>query len=316
MAVSVLGIADDTALGCLMHVVVTRPSGLTAAKRAVDQVVDSMDAAASRFREDSELSRLNSRPEQDVVVSPLLAEAIAAAMRAAHLTGGAVDPTIGFAIKLAGYDTDFALVPADGSPIRVAATHVAGWRAIEFSPSSRLVRLPRGVELDLGATAKALASDMAALAASRAAGGAGALVSVGGDIAVAGECPPGGWQIQISEDSSAPIEEDEETVAITSGGLATSSTTVRRWTRGEQVLHHIVDPSTGLPTQGPWRTATVAAGSCVDANIAATAAIVLGRLAVSWLETHGLPARLVDGQGNVSRLPGWPARSEFAPKIF
>jgi thiamine biosynthesis lipoprotein len=105
-------------------------------------------------------------------------------------------------------------------------------------------------------------------------------------------------------------------VSITSGGLATSSKTVRRWTRGEQVLHHIVDPSTGLPTQGPWRTATVAAGSCVDANIAATAAIVLGRLAVSWLETHGLPARLVDSQGNVSQLSGWPAESDVAPKIF
>jgi thiamine biosynthesis lipoprotein len=299
-----------------MRVVVTRPSGLTAAKRAVDEVVDAMDAAASRFREDSELSRLNARPEQDVVVSPLLAAAIAVAIRAAHLTGGAVDPTIGFAMKLAGYDTDFALVPADGSPIRVVAARVPGWRAIQFSPSSRLVRLPRGVELDLGATAKALAADMAGVAASHATGGAGALVSLGGDIAVAGECPPGGWQIQISEDSNAPIEEDEETVSITSGGLATSSNTVRRWTRGEQVLHHIVDPSTGLPTQGPWRTATVAAGSCVDANIAATAAIVLGKLAVSWLETHGLPARLVDSQGNVSRLSGWPAESDVAPKIF
>jgi thiamine biosynthesis lipoprotein len=219
-------------------------------------------------------------------------------------------------MKLAGYDTDFALVPADGSPIRVVAARVPGWRAIQFRPSSRLVRLPRGVELDLGATAKALAADLAVVAASHAAGGAGALVSLGGDIAVAGECPPGGWQIQISEDSNAPIEEDQETVSITSGGLATSSNTVRRWTRGEQVLHHIVDPSTGLPTQGPWRTATVAAGSCVDANIAATAAIVLGKLAVSWLETHGLPARLVDSQGNVSQLSGWPAESDVAPKIF
>jgi thiamine biosynthesis lipoprotein len=170
MAVSVLGIADDSALGCLMRVVVTRPSGLIAAKRAVDEVVDAMDAAASRFREDSELCRLNARPEQDVVVSPLLAAAIAVAVRAAHLTGGAVDPTIGFAMKLAGYDTDFALVPADGSPIRVVAARVPGWRAIQFRPSSRLVRLPRGVELDLGATAKALAADMAVVAASHAAG--------------------------------------------------------------------------------------------------------------------------------------------------
>jgi thiamine biosynthesis lipoprotein len=311
-----LGIADGTALGCLMRVIVTRPSGLTAAKNAVYEVVDAMDAAASRFREDSELSRLNARPEKEVVVSPLLADAIGVALRGAHLTGGAVDPTVGFAIKLAGYDTDFALVPADAEPLRIVATRVPGWRAVEFHPRARLVRLPRGVELDLGATAKALAADMAAMAASRATGGAGALVSLGGDIAVAGERPPGGWHVQISEDSNAPLEEGEETVTIASGGLATSSIMVRRWTRGGQVLHHIIDPSTGLPTNGPWRTATVAAGSCVDANIAATGAIVLGKLAVSWLETHDLPARLVDSQGNISRLAGWPAGSEVAPKLF
>jgi thiamine biosynthesis lipoprotein len=311
MATSVVGIADDTALGCSMRVIVTRPSRLTAAKRAVDEVVDAIDAAASRFRDDSELSRLNARPETDVVVSPLLAEAIGVALRAARLTDGAVDPTVGIAIKRAGYDKDFAAVPANGKPISVIATPIPGWRAVEFSPSSRLVRMPRGVELDLGATAKALAADMAAETASHAIGG-GALVSLGGDIAVAGDCPPGGWQIQISEDSSAPIEEGEETVGITSGGIATSSATVRSWNRGGQMLHHIIDPSSGQPTNGPWRTATVAAGTCVDANIAATAAIVLGKLAVSWLETRDLAARLVDNNGNVALLSGWPeARASY-----
>ena len=305
MATSVLGIADDTALGCLVRIIVTRPSHLTAAKKAVDEVVDAIDAAASRFREDSELSRLNARPPTDVVVSPLLAEAIGVALRAARLTDGAVDPTVGFAIKRAGYDRDFAAVPANGSPIRVTATPIPGWRAVEFSPSSRRLRLPRGVELDLGATAKALAADMAAKAAIHAIGG-GALVSLGGDIAVAGECPPGGWQIQISEDSAAPIEEGEETVSMTSGGIATSSTRTRSWNRGGRVLHHIIDPSSGLPTNGPWRTATVAADTCVDANVAATAAIVLGKLAVSWLETRNLHARLIDSKGNVVRLAGWP----------
>ena len=314
MATSVLGIADDSALGCVMRVIVTRPSQLTAAKRAVDEVVDAVDAAASRFREDSELTRLNARPETDVVVSPLLAEAIGVSLRAAHLTDGAVDPTVGFAIKRMGYDRDFVAVPAHGKAIRAIATPVPGWRAVEFSRSSRLVRLPRGVELDLGATAKALAADMAAEAASLAIGG-GALVGLGGDIAVAGECPPGGWQIQVSEDSTAPIDEVEETVGIISGGVATSSIIVRRWNRGAQVLHHIIDPTSGLPTKGPWRTATVAAGSCVDANTAATAAIVLGRLAVSWLETRNLPSRLIDREGNVGRIAGWP-ESEAPTTIF
>ncbi|HKV86609.1 MAG TPA: FAD:protein FMN transferase [Candidatus Dormibacteraeota bacterium] len=100
--------------------------------------------------------------------------------------------------------------------------------------------------------------------------------------------------------------------------MATSSTTVRRWTRGGVVLHHIIDPDTGLPVQGCWRTATVAAGSCVDANIASTAAIVLGRRAIPWLEERGLAARLVDVAGGVHRTAGWPARadSESSPNIF
>jgi thiamine biosynthesis lipoprotein len=203
-------------------------------------------------------------------------------------------------------------------PVQLVETRVPGWKAIEFSPALRYVRVPRGVELDLGATAKALAADLAAEAASRAMGGAGALVSLGGDIAVAGAAPAEGWLIQTSEDSAAPIDDGEETISIQSGGVATSSTTVRRWTRGGALLHHIIDPSTGLPAGGCWRTATVLAGSCVDANIASTAAIVMGKFAVSWLEGNRLPARLVDRGDKVLRTAGWPAPadSELAPKIL
>jgi thiamine biosynthesis lipoprotein len=177
---------------------------------------------------------------------------------------------------------------------------------VRFEEASRTVLVPRGVELDLGATAKALASDLGAAAALRAAGAGGVLVSLGGDIAVAGEAPAGGWPIQVSEDSAAPIVEGEETIAITAGGVATSSTTVRRWMRGAVELHHIIDPATGVPAAGPWRTATVVAATCVDANIASTAAIVKGSAAVAWLEAGGLPARLVGREGTVLRTAGWP----------
>jgi thiamine biosynthesis lipoprotein len=168
--------------------------------------------------------------------------------------------------------------------------------------------VPDGVQLDLGATAKALTSDLAAAAALAKIGGGGVLVSLGGDIAVAGESPYEGWLIQTSEDSGAPIDSREETISIRSGGIATSSTTVRRWTRGGVTLHHIIDPVTGLPSEGPWRTATVIAGTCVDANIASTAAIVMGDRALAWLEANGLPARLVDREGTVNRVSGWPDR--------
>jgi thiamine biosynthesis lipoprotein len=309
MSSSVLGIADDTALGGSLRVIVTMPGSLRAAKAAVDEVVAAMDLAASRFRDDSELSRLNASPERDVTVSPLFARAIAAALRGAELSGGAVDPTVGSAVRLAGYDTDFAQVPADGDRIRLYAERVAGWRAVRLDRTARTVRVPRGVEIDLGATAKALTSDLAAAAASKAIGGAGVLVSLGGDIAVAGEAPAEGWSIQTSDDSAAPIDETQEAIIITSGGIATSSTTVRRWMRGGVVLHHIIDPTTGLPADSCWRTVSVVAANCVDANIASTAAIVMSRSAISWLEAGHLPARLVDVSGNVQRVAGWPRRS-------
>jgi thiamine biosynthesis lipoprotein ApbE len=303
---SPLAIADDRALGGSLRVVVTKPASLTVAKSAIDEILRAIDQAASRFRDDSELSRLNATPGREVVISPLLSRLLAAGLRGARITGGAVDPTVGTAIKLVGYGIDFTQVPADGSPITLTACRIPGWRAIQFDEASRTVRVPQGVEIDLGATAKALASDMAAAAAIKAIGEGGVLVSLGGDIAVAGKPPPDGWPIQASEDSGAPIKQGEETVSIRSGGIATSSTTVRRWTRGGVALHHIIDPATGLPTTGRWRTATVVAGTCLDANIASTAAIVMGAEAIDWLEANRLPARLVDREGAVHRVAGWP----------
>ena len=309
MSVSVLGIADDRALGSSVRVIVTRPQSLTAAKAAVDDVLRAIDAAASRFREDSELSRLNAAPDQVVKVSPLLAHAIGEALRGARLTEGAVDPTVGHAMRLAGYDADFGSVPPFGEGLQLVAHRVPGWQAVQFSPATRTVIVPRGVELDLGATAKALASDLAATAALNAISKeGGVLVSLGGDIAVAGEPPPQGWSIQASEDATTPIWDADEAVSISSGGMATSGTTVRRWVRGQTILHHIIDPATGLPADSIWRTATVVAGSCVDANIASTAAIVLSDRAPTWLEQRKLAARLVDREGRVHRFAGWPAQ--------
>ena len=306
MSTSLFGIVDGRALGGSMRIVVTRADRLAAARTAVERVVADIDEAASRFREDSELSRLNRSPDQPMQVSPLLAQAIAAGLRGASLTEGAADPTVGVAVRLAGYDRDFASVPSVGSPLRLQVQRVPGWRAVAFNPSTNTVRIPPGVEIDLGATAKALASDLAAAAALEATGSGGVLVSLGGDIAVAGEPPDGGWPVQTSEDSGAPIDDSEETVAIRAGGIATSSTTVRRWIRGAVTLHHIIDPETGISAAGPWRTATVVAASCVDANIASTAAIVMGERAVAWLETQGLAARLVGVDGTIIRVAGWP----------
>ncbi|MEN3315941.1 MAG: FAD:protein transferase [Acidimicrobiaceae bacterium] len=133
------------------------------------------------------------------------------------------------------------------------------------------------------------------------------LVSLGGDIAVAGEGPAGGWDVRIADWHGVTPDSDGETVRVDGGGLATSSTTVRRWNRGDEELHHVVDPTSGRSARVVWRTVSVAAATCVDANVASTAAIVRGERTPAWLEGLGLPARLVRPDGSVLRLGGWPS---------
>lgn len=252
---------------------------------------------------------LNQVPPNPVPLSPLLAEAVAVALRAAELTDGDVDPTIGDALAVIGYDRDFALVPADGPPVTLTVRAAPGWRQVRLDQQNRLLTLPPGVSLDLGATAKAWAADRSAarLAAEL---GCGVLVGLGGDIAVAGPPPDGGWRIRVQDVTGRPEDAPDgpsAVVAIRDGGLATSSTTARRWRRGGAALHHILDPRTGLPAPVYWRTVSVAAASCADANMASTAAIIKGARAVDWLANLGLPARLVDAAGNVQTVAGWPA---------
>jgi thiamine biosynthesis lipoprotein len=298
--------ADWTALGVRVRLVVTEPEHLAPARALLEQELADLDLACSRFRADSELVRLPSGGT--AVVSPLLADAVAVALDAAATTDGAVDPTLGAALSGLGYDADFAALPAGGPPIRVAVADPAAWRRIVLDRHEHTVRLPAGVRLDLGATAKALGADRAA-ARIHDALGAGVLVSLGGDIAVAGPAPDGGWPVRVQDTPGSPdVTPDGPacTVALHAGGLATSGTTARRWSRGGQWLHHLLDPSTGMPVHSPWRTATVAAPSCVAANTASTATIVKANGGLGWLRRTGLPARLVAADGTVTTVNGWP----------
>jgi thiamine biosynthesis lipoprotein len=242
-------------------------------------------------------------------VSELLVELVATSLRVARATDGAVDPTVGSAMRTLGYDDDFARVAGGAGPIRLRPRAIPGWRRVELDSTACELRLPAGVELDLGATAKAFAADRAARAAAGAAG-CGVLVSLGGDLAISGPAPEGGWPVLVADDHEAPPDAPGQTVFLTAGALATSSTTVRRWRRGDRVLHHILDPTTGLPAHERWRTVSVGAATCVDANGAATAAIVWGDRALPWLTSQGLPARLVGPDGAVVTVAGWPAEDE------
>ena len=304
--------ADWRALGTGVRLVVVN-GDLDVARRAVEDVLDRVDRAYSRFRDDSEIVALNARAGSLVAVSPLFANAIGAGLRAARMTGGAVDPTVGRAMRAIGYDADFDHIRNPAGPIELRLEPIPGWQSIDFSADRREVRVRRGVEIDLGSTGKGLAADLAtagAIEAVRAAADdpdrAGILVSLGGDIAVAGAAPDGGWRVLVAEDSETPSDAVGEVVAIETGAIATSSTTVRRWQRGGRTLHHLIDPRTGAPVDSPWRTASVVAASCVEANTASTAAIVMGVGAIAWLEAARLPARLVALDGSMTRLNGWP----------
>ncbi|HTZ63612.1 MAG TPA: FAD:protein FMN transferase [Solirubrobacteraceae bacterium] len=311
---------------------VTEPGALERARAAAERELNAIDRACSRFRDDSEITYVNANAGRAVPVSPLLMEALALGVRAAEITEGDVDPTIGAALVLAGYDRDWrqlaasaesappvlpesdtpprgsdsrASAPAPGKPAVAGVRVMGGWRRVVLDRERGIVRLPAGAVLDLGATAKALAADRAAAAAA-AAGACGALVAIGGDVAVQGPAPAGGWSIRVTDDHRSGPRAPGQTVTIVAGGLATSSTSVRRWSHAGRTRHHILDPATGEPARGPWRTVSAAAGSCADANIATTGAIVRGERALAWLRAVGLPARLVEADGRVHAVGDWP----------
>ena len=292
------------ALGTTAELAVTDARVLAPALAALEAEIAAVDQACSRFRDDSELALVNGASGEWVAVSETFVDALDAAVRVARLTGGAVDPTIGIAVRRIGYDRDFASVPARGDALTVSFSPAPGWTAIDVDRAARCVRIPPGAALDFGASAKAWCADRAAArAAARTA--CGVLVSLGGDIAVAGASPGEGWPVAIGDDHRTPLDDGGPVVAIRAGGLATSGTAARRWVRGGATYHHIIDPTTGAPADSPWRTVTVAARTCLEANAAATAAIVLGAGAVPWLERAGLPARLVALDGGVTTLGGW-----------
>jgi len=306
-------------------VMTTSEDGLAAATAAVSETVDAFDRACSRFRDDSELTALNRCAGQTISASPILLDAVGAAVRAAEVTDGDVDPSLGAALIALGYDRDFDLglgdrganesdgaveAPVSGGRISFAA--VPGWRTIRLDRRAATIAIDPGVALDLGATAKALASDRAAAAANRACGD-GVLVSLGGDISTAGAAPAGGWRVRVTDDHRSGFEAPGQWIAMATGGLATSSTTARRWHRGGEAVHHLLDPASGRPARSVWRTVTVAAASCLDANIASTAAVIRGEPAIDWLGRLGLAARLVDNDGAAAHVGGWPDQGEDLP---
>ncbi len=271
-----------------------------------------LDEACSRFRADSELRRVERLGQgRPVPVSPLLFAALDAAAGVATRTAGIVDPTIGSRMVELGYDRDVDRIVDGDGPTVPAPGPAPGWWRIRLDPVARTVAIPAGVHVDLGSTGKAFAADRSAR---RIAGAldCGVLVNLGGDVAVAGPAPSEGWGVGIALHCRTAPADADEVVALRSGGLASSGTTVRTWTRGGRSLHHIVDPWTGEVAPSTWALASVMAPSCLEANGWSTAAIVWGAEAPDNLAAHGVAARLVGADGTVVRVGTWPTPDAVA----
>jgi thiamine biosynthesis lipoprotein len=322
-----------TALGASVQLVVTDPARLEQGRAMLETELAALDAACNRLRSGSEIAALDARHDSPVRVSPLLAEAIGAALRTARLTDGDVDPTVGDSFRQAGYGSagygsgshdPAGYDPAGYDPAGYGhgawtgslagqdadsfLRPAPGWQQVRLEPRSRLLWLPPGIRLDLGATVRAWAADRCA---GRLAGtlGCGVLVGLGGDLSVAGQTPAGGWRIRVQdegEDPDGPPSGPVTMIAIHDGGLATSSTAARRWHSADP-LRYLQDPTTGLLAAPFWRTVSVAAASCAFASAASTVAMIRGRRAKEWLAALRLPARLVTLDGRIHTVAGWPA---------
>jgi thiamine biosynthesis lipoprotein len=265
--------------------------------------VEVVEAACSRFRDDSDISRANAGAGAAVAVSQTLLDATEAAIRMAKLTDGLCDPTLGGAVINAGYDRTFEAVAAEGPGPDGPPQPGGAWRRLLIDREAATITVPAGYRLDLGGSAKGWAVDSAL----KALGGsllrenpeAGICISAGGDLAVTGTPPSQGWPITVRERLDDGGEDDAE-VFLTRGAVATSGATARRWQRGGVVGHHIIDPRTGRPGNSPWRLVTVFGDSCLLADAAASTAWLLGTAAEAWLSGLGLGARLVDASGRAT----------------
>ncbi|MGC4110800.1 MAG: FAD:protein FMN transferase [Nocardioides sp.] len=292
------------ALGTYVYVATRDPAELPAARLLTESLLRGVDRTCSRFRADSDLTRANAHAGRWTVVDPLLVAAVRVAVDAAEATDGLVHPLLGRSLASLGYDRDFGQLRDRGAVIPTGAPSLDAWRRLGVDDDA--VRVPVGTALDLGATGKGFAADLVA-AALDAELREPAFVGVGGDLAVS-RPDEHSWPVVVSERPGAP----GVTVHLQQGGLATSSTRVRRWARGGTTYHHVVDPRSGLPARDVWRTASCVGDTAAGANTASTASIVLGDAAPEWLERHAVTARLVGCDGRVRRTGAWPQDEDVA----
>jgi FAD:protein FMN transferase len=262
--------------------------------------LDQLESRWSRFLDDSELCRVNAAAGRPVRVSPDTAQVVRRSVEAWRVTGGLFDPAVLAAVESAGYDRSFERLEATAATRPGTATRPSpGCDGIEVEGD--IVRVPCGVRLDLGGIGKGYAADQVAYEL-RQDGATGACVNLGGDVRVSGPSDGGtGWAIGITD----PFDETANmtTVTLDEGAVATSSRLRRRWRRGEEELHHLIDPRTGEPAQTSLVAVTVVAAQAHWAEILAKAALIAGKdVGRQLLEHNGLSALLVSEDGDIERV--------------
>ena len=288
------------AMGTRVQVIAAPGSDVAIVDAAVERVrriFAREEQRFSRFRAESELSRVNAQAGRWVRVSRSFAEVTALALSAARVTSGLFDPTVLPALRAAGYDRDFKeLGAADGDPelgdIRRAfhelvikdATTCGAWRDVELH--GERVRLPAGAELDFGGIAKGWTVDLAAQALPKL---RWAIVDAGGDLRLVGDPPTDGLDIAVEDPQAKGLEALR--LRLGPGALATSSVTARAWGRG---AHHLIDPRTGLPALTGVLQATVWAETCAEAEVWSKAALLDGPAILDRI-----PATLVMRTGEI-----------------
>lgn len=226
----------------------------------------------SRFRDDSELSRLNTRAGQGPIAVSRETELLVRRMRQAwEATAGAYDPTVLAAVRANGYDRDLTDVRALETPLFLSAQPAVGMTGVEVDRGT--ITLPAGIGLDPGAIGKGLAADIV-VDEIMAAGANGVLVDLGGDIALAGH--PGSeseWCIDVRDERTRCSS--GQTVRFPAGidhaGVATSTTKTRRFA---DARHHVINPATGASTNEAVVQVTVAGSPAWWCEVWATAALV------------------------------------------
>jgi len=277
------------------EVTVLAPPDRPDAHEMAFEVIGAWDAQFSRFRPESELSALNRASGTPFTASDWLFDTVQTAVAAASATGGLFDPLLAGRMSELGYDRTFDDLPVSREPGPMAPWCPGRWQEIVFEPEQHTIRLPTGSGVDLGGIAKGMAVD-AALARLVAAGVEYAAVNAGGDLAVHG-LPPGfaAWPILVEG-------ADDRVVTLAEGALATSSVIQRHWRVGREERHHLIDPRSGFPSTSDVVSASVAARSCAQAEVAAKAALLAGRTAgADFILKEKLAGLLVAADG--SRWP-------------